>query len=177
MFREAAKSGGILFFDEADAIFGKRGEQKDSHDRYANMQTSFLLQRFEAYDGIVFLATNLQANMDSAYMRRIHVLVDFEKPDAQLRKRMWDRLLTEPLPVSESINTESLAQMFEMTGAEIKNSVMTAAFLAAAQNAPLDNDRIIPAILLEHAKNGVHLMADRLNEYNRYKLNLYKAKE
>jgi hypothetical protein len=169
VFREAAKSGGVLFFDEADAIFGKRGEQKDSHDRYANMQTSFLLQRFEAYDGVVFLATNLQANMDPAYMRRVHVSVDFEKPNAELRKRIWERLFEGRFAVSKEVKTESLAQTFEMTGAEIKNSVMTAAFLAAATGAPIGNDQLIPAIIMEHAKNGHHLMSDRLGEYAYYK--------
>jgi hypothetical protein len=168
VFREAAKSGGILFFDEADAVFGKRGEQKDSHDRYANMQTSFLLQRFEAYDGIVFLATNLQSNMDPAYLRRIHVSVNFIKPDKQHRERIWEKMLSGPFEVSDGVDPAALADQFEMTGAEIKNCVMTAAFLAAAKGGRMELGQIIRAIIMENEKNGRQLVSSQLGIYSRY---------
>lgn len=170
VFTEAAKSGGILFFDEADAIFGRRGEQKDSHDKYANLQTAFLLQRFEDYDGVVLLATNLISNLDPAFMRRIQVRVDFTSPDRELRMKIWENLLIRNggAPLSGDIDIPFLSEVFELTGAGIKNVVMTAAFLSAAEGVAIGMRNVIRALMMEHAKNDKILSGRELGEYAYY---------
>ncbi|MDR2356332.1 MAG: ATP-binding protein [Clostridiales Family XIII bacterium] len=165
VFREAEKSGGILFFDEADAVFGKRGEQKDSHDKYANMQTAFLLQRVEDYDGVALLATNFVSNLDAAFIRRIQIRVDFPAPDEAARLSIWRALLRAPVPVAADIDTPFLAKRFETTGSEIKNVVLTAAFLAAAEKGEITMGRLIRALVTEYAKIDKILSAKDLGEY------------
>jgi hypothetical protein len=170
VFVEAGKSGGILFFDEADAIFGKRGEQKDSHDKYANMQTAFLLQRVEDYDGIVLLATNFVSNLDAAFTRRIQIRVDFPAPDEAARFAIWRALLKSPAPISDDVDLAFLARGFDLTGAEIKNIVLAAAFLAAAEGAGEADEAIamrhvIRALTMEYAKTNKILSANELGEY------------
>src|SRR5207244_11184578 len=91
IFTEAAGVNGVLLFDEADAIFGKRSEVRDAHDRYANMESAFLLQRMETFDGLAILATNLLANLDEAFTRRLDMMIDFPQPDEVLRRALWDR--------------------------------------------------------------------------------------
>lgn len=167
IFTEAAKSGGILFFDEADAIFGRRGEQKDSHDKYANLQTAFLLQRFEDYDGVVLLSTNLISNLDPAFMRRIKVRVDFPAPDLELRRQIWEKQLigNGETPLSDDIDIPFLSESFELTGAAIKNVVMTAAFLSAANGVSVSMKEIINAMMMEYAKSDKILSGRDLGEY------------
>jgi hypothetical protein len=170
VFTEAEKSGGILFFDEADALFGKRGEQKDSHDKYANMQTAFLLQRVEDYDGIVLLATNFVSNLDAAFTRRIQIRVDFPAPDEVARFAIWRSLLKSPAPTSDDMDLAFLARRFDLTGAEIKNIVLAAAFLAAAEGAEEKCEAItmrhaVRALAMEYAKTNKILSANELGEY------------
>lgn len=170
VFTEAAKSGGILFFDEADAVFGRRGEQKDSHDKYANLQTAFLLQRFEDYDGVVLLATNLISNLDPAFMRRIKVRVDFPAPDRDLRRKIWQNQLAgnSDVPLSADIDIPFLSETFELTGAGIKNIVMTAAFLSAADNVDVGMKELIRALMMEYSKSDKILSVRELGEYAYY---------
>lgn len=153
VFTEAEKSGGILFFDEADAIFGKRGEQKDSRDKYANLQTSFLLQRLETYGGVIILASNLLSNFDPAFLRRISVRVEFPAPDEELRRQLWQKYLNNHAPLSPELDTKFLAARFDITGSAIKNIATTAAFIAAANNNAISMSEILQAASMEYAKS------------------------
>src|SRR5204863_8075425 len=116
IFGEAAHVNGVLFFDEADALFGKRSEVKDAHDRYANVETAFLLQRMETFDGVAILATNLRANLDEAFTRRLDALVDFPPPDPEYRRRIWELALRPGLPRAADVELGSLADRFQLTG-------------------------------------------------------------
>ncbi len=166
VFGEAAKSGGVLFFDEADALFGKRGEQKDSHDKYANMQTAFLLQRFETYEGVALLATNLTSNLDPAFLRRIQVRVEFSAPDIETREKLWRSFLKSPnAPLSEELDIRFLAETFELTGSAIRNTVLTAAFLAAAGAGVIGMKEILRAVGIEYAKLDKVLTSEELGEW------------
>jgi len=131
VFSAAHRSNAVLFFDEADALFGKRTEVKDAHDRYANVETGYLLQRIETFDGIVILATNFKKNVDEAFMRRMAVVVDFPMPDVAERRRLWASLLPETMPRADDLDVDFLAARFELSGGHIKNAIQTAAMLAA----------------------------------------------
>jgi len=129
VFDAAEDGGAILFFDEADAIFGKRSEVKDSHDRYANIEINYLLQRMEAYRGLAILATNMKSALDSAFMRRLRFIVNFPFPGAPERKRMWERVF--PLETrTDQLDHDRLAR-FNLTGGSIHNIALNSAFLAA----------------------------------------------
>ena len=132
IFNEAQSSNAILFFDEADAIFGKRSEVKDAHDRYANVEISYLLQRMEIYDGVAILATNLRANLDEAFTRRLQFAVDFPFPEPQYRLRIWKTLFPEDVPRAREVNFGLLARRFKLAGGNIRNIIVGAAYLAAA---------------------------------------------
>ncbi len=119
----------MLFFDEADALFGKRSEVSDAHDRYANIETAYLLQRLEMYDGMVILATNLQGNIDQAFMRRIHVSVDFPIPEEGERRGIWGLSFPASAP-TEPLDLDFVARQFKIAGGNIRNAALTAAFLA-----------------------------------------------
>ena len=128
---EAASAGDlVLFFDEADALFGKRSEVSDAHDRYANIEVAYLLQRLETYDGLVVLATNLQRNIDEAFLRRISVSIDFAAPDEDHRRRIWEQAFPDGAPV-DVLDFDYLARQFKITGGIIRNAALGAAFLAA----------------------------------------------
>ena len=131
IFREGHTSNAILFFDEADSIFGKRSEVKDSHDRYANMEISYLLQRMEEYDGIVILATNLRKNMDEAFVRRMRGAIEFPLPEEPDRLEIWRRTFPVEAPLDPNADLAFLARAFKFSGGNIKNIVLEAAFLAA----------------------------------------------
>jgi SpoVK/Ycf46/Vps4 family AAA+-type ATPase len=165
IFASAAERDCVLFFDEADAIFGKRGEQRDSHDKYANMQTSYLLQRFEEHDGIVILATNYAGNMDAAFIRRIQNIVEFSKPNAEQQQRIWKSLLLPTAPWGE-VDVIYLSR-FDLTGSEIKNIVLHAAFLAAARNGDIGMNEIVFALNQELHKIGRPKAAKTFGEYAR----------
>ncbi|HYR07844.1 MAG TPA: AAA family ATPase, partial [Longimicrobium sp.] len=120
IFAEAQSSNAILFFDEADALFGKRSEVKDSHDRYANIEVAYLLQRMEEYDGIVILATNLRKNMDAAFVRRMRFIIDFPFPDAADRERIWRTIFPDTVPLAEDVDFGFLARKLNVTGGNIK---------------------------------------------------------
>ncbi len=135
IYDEAKNSGAVLLFDEADALFGKRTETKDAHDRYANQEIAFLLQKMEEYRGLSILTTNLKNNMDDAFKRRITYRVKFKLPDTETRKAIWKRIYSETTPL-HNLNYDELATL-ELTGAEIKTMALRAAYLAAAQKDPV----------------------------------------
>jgi len=154
IFTEAATSNAILFFDEADAIFGKRSEVKDSHDRYANIEISYLLQRMEAYDGVVILATNLRANLDDAFTRRLHFVVEFPFPDAADRERIWQVNFPQETPLMSDVDFNLLAQRFRLSGGNIRNIILAAAFLAAEDGQPVGMVHLLRAAQREYQKMG-----------------------
>ncbi len=131
VFAAAQRSNAVLFFDEADALFGKRTAVKDAHDRYANVETSYLLQKIESFDGIVVLATNFKNNVDDAFLRRMAVIVDFPMPALAERRGLWTSLMPESMPRGPEIDVDFLARRFEIAGGHIKNVIHAAAIRAA----------------------------------------------
>lgn len=167
IFEQASLSGAILFFDEADALFGKRSEVKDAHDKYANMETSYLLQKMEEYDGLTILATNFAQNIDEAFTRRIQYIVKFPFPDARQRELLWKTSIPPEMPVEE-LDFPFLSQTFELTGGPIKNIVLTAAYMAAEEGAPVSMKHMIEAVIQEYKKTGKLFPKDRLGSYSAY---------
>jgi SpoVK/Ycf46/Vps4 family AAA+-type ATPase len=164
IFAEAETSNAILFFDEADALFGKRSEVRDSHDRYANVEISYLLQRMEEYEGVTILATNLRKNMDDAFVRRLHFAVEFPFPSERYRRRIWEKIWPEETPLAtdpsaalrrgsgqasgdvlssskgQAVDLDFMARRFELAGGNIRNVALAAAFLAADGRAACPSD-------------------------------------
>ncbi len=154
LFDEAEAASALLFFDEADALFGKRTEVRDAHDRYANIETSYLLQRLDSYDGVVILASNFRRNMDEAFLRRMHFCVDFPLPEAAERLEIWRRVLPPELPRAADIDLPALAERFQLAGGNIRNIAVAAAFLAAADDSPLAMRHLVAATRREFQKLG-----------------------
>ncbi len=154
IFREAEDSQALLFFDEADALFGKRTEVKDAHDRYANIEVNYLLQRVEQYRGMTILATNMQRNLDEAFLRRIHEIVEFPLPDPALRSLIWQRHLPPEAPRRGDIDFEFLGRQFKLAGGDIRNIVLSAAFHAASESAPIGMSHLVLATKAEFHKQG-----------------------
>jgi hypothetical protein len=152
IFNAAETANAILFFDEADALFGKRSEVKDAHDRYANIEVSYLLQRMEAYDGLAILATNFRQNLDQGFARRLHATIEFPFPQASDRERIWRRLLPGSVPQTKDIDLSYLAHQFALSGGNIKNCVLTAAFAAAAEGTPIAMRHLVQAVARELEK-------------------------
>ncbi|SPF03666.1 ATP-binding protein [Streptomyces sp. MA5143a] len=146
IFSEADRTDAVLLFDEADAVFGKRSEVKDSHDKYANMESAYLLQRLEAFDGIALLTTNLRANIDEAFTRRLDMVVDFPFPDAGQRLALWRHSLAS-VPCADDTDPGGVARDFELAGGSIRSAVVTAAYAAAGRG-----DRVTSADLREGAE-------------------------
>lgn len=151
LFDGAEDSGAILFFDEADALFGKRSEVKDSHDRYANIEINYLLQRLESYKGLAILATNMKNALDKAFVRRLRFIVDFPFPDAVQRQEIWKKVFPENTPVDENFDYQRLAKL-DLTGGNIHNVAMNAAFLAAQENSKITMPLILNAARVEYRK-------------------------
>lgn len=155
IFDEAAQSNAILFFDEADALFGKRTEVSDSHDRYANIEVGYLLQRLETYDGIGVLATNLRQNIDEAFTRRMDFLVDFPFPEEAYREKIWQVSYPENAPLGADVDFKIIAERFRLSGGNIRNAALASAFLAAADSNPtIDMRHIMQSIRREYQKMG-----------------------
>lgn len=154
IFSQARNSNAILFFDEADAIFGKRSEVKDAHDRYANIEVGYLLQRMESYDGVVILATNLRANLDDAFTRRLQFVVDFPFPDEAQRLEIWQVLFPAGVPRDEHIDFELLAKRFKLAGGSIRNVIVSAAFLAASEGTRVGTHHLLHGVRRELQKMG-----------------------
>lgn len=154
IFDAAEESGAILFFDECDALYGKRSEVRDSHDRYANIETAFLLQRMDVYDGVAILASNLRQNMDDAFTRRLRFVIDFPVPDQAQRLELWRRHLPSRADVEPGIDLTSFAARFKITGGNIRNIVLSAAYQAAAEGCPIGERHLLHATGREHQKLG-----------------------
>jgi SpoVK/Ycf46/Vps4 family AAA+-type ATPase len=150
VFDAAEQSGAILFFDEADALFGKRTEVKDSHDRYANIEVNYLLQRMEDYRGLAILATNRKSALDRAFLRRLRFLMDFPFPDADSRRRIWEKVFPSDAPLDQ-LDYPVLARL-EIPGGNIRNIALNAAFLAASGNQPISMSHVAHAVRREYTK-------------------------
>ena len=164
IFEAARSANAVLFFDEADAIFGKRSEVRDAHDRYANTEIAFLLQKMESYEGVAILATNLRENLDDAFLRRLHFVVEFPMPDEADRARMWRTFLPAQAPV-DAIDVEFLARQFRLPGGNIKNIVVAAAYLASSNGGRIGMSHLIRATWREHRKTGRVLSAGDVGPY------------
>ncbi|WP_141006398.1 ATP-binding protein [Nocardioides humi] len=154
IFTAAAGVNAVLLFDEADAVFGKRSEVKDAHDRYANVESAYLLQRMESFDGLIILATNLRANIDDAFTRRLDIAVDFPLPDEAGRRALWDACLGRAVRRDPDLDLEFLARAFELAGGSIRAASVTAAYLAAADAGVIAMAHVIGAVHREYRKLG-----------------------
>jgi SpoVK/Ycf46/Vps4 family AAA+-type ATPase len=154
IFAAAETANAILFFDEADALFGKRSEVKDSHDRYANIEIGYLLQKMEEYEGIAILATNLRQNIDEAFLRRLQSIVDFPFPDENHRRRIWGAVFPPAAPLGSDVDFAALARDVRLAGGSIKNIAVSAAFHAAAEERAIEMKHFIRAARREHQKLG-----------------------
>ena len=154
IFTEADRVNGILLFDEADALFGKRSEVKDARDRYANVEVAYLLQRMESFDGVAILTTNLRANVDEAFTRRLDAIVDFPMPEEDDRRRLWGQNLPASLPREGDIDLDFLARRFKLSGGNIRNICVSAAYLAAADDRSVSMADLIRATDREYRKLG-----------------------
>jgi hypothetical protein len=150
VFDAAERGGAVLLFDEADALFGKRSEVKDSHDRYANIEVSYLLQRMESYRGLAILTTNMKSALDDAFLRRLRFVVTFPFPGVAQREEIWRRILPEKLPVGE-LDFPRLARL-TVAGGHIRNIALNAAFLAADAGGVVEMDHLMAAARVEYAK-------------------------
>jgi hypothetical protein len=159
LFDTAEDSGVILLFDEADALYGKRSEVKDSHDRYANIEINYLLQRLEAYNGLAILATNLKSALDQAFMRRLRFVVNFPFPGPVERIEIWQKSFPAGIPLQEGLNFERLAQL-NLTGGNIHSIAINAAFLAAERDSPVVNSLLI----LEAARDELRKLDKQFSE-------------
>lgn len=166
VFAEAKKSGSILFFDECDSLFGKRGEVRDSNDRSANIEVAYLLQQIEDYDGVCILATNLLQNIDSAFMRRITYVIHFPFPDAAMREEIYRRTLPKEAPVSDDVDFAFLGRKINLSGGYIKNIVLNAAFIAAGEkDGKIGMRQLVRSAVNELRKNGIVVVREDFEEY------------
>ncbi|MFN0085521.1 MAG: ATP-binding protein [Blastocatellia bacterium] len=166
IFQEAEQSNAILFFDEADALFGKRSEVKDAHDRYANIEVNYLLQKMEEYEGIVIMASNFQKNIDEAFTRRLRFIVEIPFPDRHYRARIWRNIFPAEMPRGQDIEFDFLAGKFEISGGHIKNIALSAAFLAVENSGVVGMKHIIRAAKREFQKMGRLYVKSDFGEYH-----------
>jgi SpoVK/Ycf46/Vps4 family AAA+-type ATPase len=156
VFTDAERSGAVLLFDEADALFGKRSEIKDAHDRYANIEVAYLLQRMEAYAGLAVLTSNYRQNLDPAFTRRLRFIVEFPKPDAHAREQIWKKCLPAAAPLAKDVDLRLLARRVDVAGGTIRLATLRAAFAAAEERAPaIEMRHIIKATVAEVRKLGM----------------------
>ena len=154
VFDAAESSQAVLFFDEADALFSNRTEVSDAHDRYANLETAYLLQRLERYEGLAILATNLRQNIDAAFVRRLEFVLEFNEPDREQRAALWKRHMPAEVPLHPELNFHELAALYPVVGGMIRNAAVAAAFRAAADGMPIGRNHFIHAIQREYEKAG-----------------------
>lgn len=164
IFSAAAHSNSVLLFDEADALFGKRSAVSDAHDRYANVEISYLLQRMEEYEGITVLTSNLRTNIDEGFWRRLAFTVHFPFPEEQTREQIWKKVWPAETVVAEDVDFVQLAHRFRLSGGNIRNIALAAAFLAAAARRPVSMADILRATRREYAKVGKNLTAAELED-------------
>jgi hypothetical protein len=161
LFDDARASGAMLFFDEAECLFNKRTDVKDAHDRYANLEVGFLLQKLEEHPGATVLATNRGGDLDKAFIRRFHFILEFPLPREEERRRIWAGMLPAEAERDAGLDLEMLARDYEISGGEIRNSVLTAAFLAAGEGAPIGQRHLKRGLRRELLKSGRVLDARR----------------
>ena len=154
IFGAAAGADAVLFFDEADALFGKRSEVRDAHDRYANIEIGYLLQKMEEYEGVAILATNLRQNLDEAFIRRLQSIVEFPFPDEEHRRRIWEVTFPSEAPLGKDLDFGVLAREVRLSGGHIKNIALSASFYAAAEKRTISIEHIALAARREHQKLG-----------------------
>jgi SpoVK/Ycf46/Vps4 family AAA+-type ATPase len=154
IFRASEGTDAVLLFDEADALFGKRSEVRDSHDRYANLEVSYLLQRMEAHDGVAILATNLRQNLDEAFLRRLAFTIRFPFPEEEERRRIWSMVWPTTVPLETDIDVNLLASRYKFSGGNIRNVAVGAAFLAASAGRSVSMADVLAAVDREYDKLG-----------------------
>jgi len=154
LFSAAADAGIAILFDEADVLFGRRTETHDSHDRYANLSTAFILQRLEQHDGLVMLSSNLAQNMDAAFARRLTHSINFSLPDPALREILWRHSFPSEAQLETGLPWKEIARTFELSGGNIRNASLAAAYLAASDGTPISLDHLLRAITREFEKSG-----------------------
>ena len=154
VFDSAERAQAVLFFDEADALFGRRTEVSDAHDRYANLETAYLLQRLERFDGLAVLATNLRQNIDPAFSRRLEFAIELEEPDRASREAIWRAHIPPAAPLAPDVNFYELAALYPVVGGLIRNAAVAGAFLAAAEGVPIGREHLVRAMRREYAKAG-----------------------
>ena len=154
MFAVAEQAAAVLLFDEADTLFGKRTQISDAHDRYANVEVGYLLQKIEEYTGIAVLATNLHSNIDPAFARRMHFAVEFPFPDERSRADIWKVTIPDTAPVTDDLAFDLLARRFPVAGGSIRNMAVAAAILAAAEGQPISVAHVAHAARREYQKLG-----------------------
>jgi hypothetical protein len=166
IFEAARMANVILFFDEADALMGRRSEVKDAHDRYANIEVAYLLQKMEEHDGVVILASNLSKNMDQAFARRMHYVVEFPRPDATLREKLWQCVFPSQVPIASDVDFAFLGRQFDLAGGDIKTIALDAAFLAASHDRPVAMTDLVGAVSRQMLKQGRPLGASDFKHYH-----------
>lgn len=165
IFDEASLSNAILLFDEGDALFSKRTEVSDAHDKYANVETSYLLQKIEAYEGISIVTTNLLGNIDEAFIRRFAFVVHFPFPTPEFRRKIWRHVFPKEAPLAKTIDFEYLGNRFELSGGNIKNIALNAAFLAASKHKDITMRDILHSVSSEVTKTGKSILPSDFGEY------------
>jgi SpoVK/Ycf46/Vps4 family AAA+-type ATPase len=163
IFGAAENANAVLLFDEADALFGKRSEVRDSHDRYANLEIAYLLQKMEQYEGVAILATNLRQNLDQAFVRRLAFIVHFPFPDEESRRRIWSGIWPSRIPLAEDVDLDLLASRFKLSGGNIKNIALGAAFLASEGSGAVTMAHLLHATRREYQKMGKALTEAELH--------------
>ncbi|MEO8333807.1 MAG: AAA family ATPase [bacterium] len=154
VFDTAERTQSVLLFDEADALFGKRTEVNDAHDRYANLETAYLLARLERFDGLAILSTNLRDNIDAAFTRRLEFVVDFDEPSVDERAAIWQCHIPATAPLAADVRIEELASLYPIVGGLIRNASVAAGFLASAADAPITRTNLVRAVQREYEKSG-----------------------
>jgi AAA+ superfamily predicted ATPase len=154
IFRAAEDANAVLLFDEADALFGKRSEVHDSHDRYSNIEISYLLQKMEEYEGVAILATNLRDNLDQAFTRRLAFIVTFPFPEEEERRRIWELVWPAETPLADELDFDTLAAAHRLSGGQIRNAALAAAYLAAANGGEVSQEQVDHALRREYEKLG-----------------------
>jgi SpoVK/Ycf46/Vps4 family AAA+-type ATPase len=154
VFDAAERSQAVLLFDEADALFGRRTEVSDAHDRYANLETAYLLTRLERFEGLTALSTNLQHNLDPAFLRRLEFVIELDEPGVEERERLWRCHLPSDAPIADDVDLAELAALYPLVGALIRNATVAAAFEAAHARTPITRTLLVRAIRREYQKSG-----------------------
>jgi SpoVK/Ycf46/Vps4 family AAA+-type ATPase len=155
VFRAAEASGAALLIDEAEALLGRRSEVNDAHDRYANIEVAFLLQRMEAFEGLAILTTNLRQNVDTAFLRRLRFIIDFPRPDVVAREEIWRRCLPAESHQLDDVTFRQLARRIELTGGHVRQITLRAAFVAAAVGTRITLAHVAHACRAEYTKLGL----------------------